>query len=258
MEDMKEMLEENPDSEFVPAGRLVLMRYRTRLMRRRFAIEDKDGVMQQLIREVLDAQQKKADQTAAASAKCQDEIDHGVPYNEILQSIRASIGYFDGAEKVGSVSRSRKAKWDLRFPWLKIKQMRKQYDEKAISQMYYDTCVFAISLEDIATDYLQGVCQEGDQRRKEAAEILLEEHRAALYSLKSRIDFKEGHTSPDELKENIRGQFQMARIHAEEADANGLNMELDQIRHLRVKGTISESEARGLREEVYLMQTSFL
>ncbi|MBQ7447427.1 MAG: hypothetical protein IJV59_05680 [Eubacterium sp.] len=57
---------------------------------------------------------------------------------------------------------------------------------------------------------------------------------------------------------NVTGeQFVKALQYADEVDANVLEMELNQIRRMRFDGELTESEARVLREEVYLMQTSF-
>ena len=53
-------------------------------------------------------------------------------------------------------------------------------------------------------------------------------------------------------------QFRKAWRFADEADANALEIELDQIRRLRAEGKISERDTRILREEVYLMQTSLM
>ncbi len=63
---------------------------------------------------------------------------------------------------------------------------------------------------------------------------------------------------PEGMKNTATEQFRMARHYADEADANGLEMELDQIRRLRAEGKISEHDARTLREEVYLLQTTLM
>ena len=63
---------------------------------------------------------------------------------------------------------------------------------------------------------------------------------------------------PEGMKNTATEQFRMARHYADEADANGLEMELDQIRRLRTEGKISEHDARTLRGEVYLLQTTLM
>lgn len=255
--DMRNMLKENPDSEFAPATRLVLMRYRNRLMRLRFEMDDSGDVISQLVNEVLCVQQKRVE-ILENESKCY-ENGETLPYSEILRNIRISIGYFDGAEEIELDPRKRKKKPKK----IKIRRRihrfrRKKYSEEQVSRMYYDTCHFAIDLENIAIDYLQVIEIENDEKRAEAAKILINEHEAARQSLLDRIDFEEEDMSAVEIRDNIKEQFRKAKIHADEADANGLNMELDQIRRLRADGTIGERESRVLREEVYLMQTSFL
>jgi CPA1 family monovalent cation:H+ antiporter len=173
------------------------------------------------------------------------------------------------------------------------------YDSEAEARIYYETCAFAIELENEAVRYLKKVQRESDKldsvsgdqagtqnssaetqcdqaeskMRADAAGILIQEHETALQSLWGRInygqdiqvgdacDIDEGSGSvqlPAGLKARTGEQFAKARRFNDEADANMLNMELDQIRELRMSGRITEEQARLLREEVYLIQTSLL
>ena len=54
--ELRALLDENPDSEYVPAGRLTLMRYRTRLMHQRFIMEGHGSELEQLMKEILEVQ----------------------------------------------------------------------------------------------------------------------------------------------------------------------------------------------------------
>lgn len=290
-----ELLEKYKEADFAPALRLSLARYRVRLMRLRFENQCKSGLIEELIDEVLEAQQKKADEI-------QSEL-HGtpvmdrLPYYLVLPAIRESIGYFDGAEKIGSRFEHRKGRLMMRLAGKKLKNG--DYDSEAEARIYYETCAFAIELENEAVRYLKKVQREsakldsvsGDQAgtknssaetqcdqaeskmRADAAGILIQEHETALQSLWGRInygqdiqvgdacDIDEGPGSvqlPAGLKARTGEQFAKARRFNDEADANMLNMELDQIRELRMSGRITEEQARLLREEVYLIQTSLL
>lgn len=96
----------------------------------------------------------------------------------------------------------------------------------------------------------------------------------ALQSVLDRINFGQdnkltveelmeaGHNAgvvmPEGMRANTAEQFRMARAYHEEVGANTLSIELDQIRRLRFEGKINETEARQLREEVYLVQTTLL
>lgn len=259
---LHDMLEDDPDSEFAPAGRWVQVRYRVRLMRYRFELENDSQVLTRLIREVLKVQQQKADEIQQSDKNCSISDEERVPYYDVLRSIRASIGYFDGAEKVGSRMRTKKGNVALKL----FRFKRKKYDSEKMEKVYYETCLFAIELEKAAMDYLKQVRKEAkkadDPERERAARILLGEHNAALQSLKDRVsayeDKKSENGDGSEHSFNAAERFRKVRRYTDEAEANALNLELEQIRKLRMNGTISESEARQLREEVYLKQTAFL
>jgi len=63
-------------------------------------------------------------------------------------------------------------------------------------------------------------------------------------------------TMPEGMTQTFGEQFRKARQYADEVDATALNLELNAIRRLRYQGEITESQARELREGVYLMQMS--
>ena len=266
VDELRRALDENADAEFVPAGRLALMRYRTRLMHQRFTMEEHGDTLKQVMRGVLSAQQKRADeiQSGVYDVSAMERM----PYYSILPGIRASIGYVGDALNVGSRFETRRGRLFFRL----FRHRQSDFEEEKMARVYYDTCLFAIDLEHAAMDYLHTVEKEDDPDRVRAAQLLLQEHEASLQSLWGRINygqetpledtgeydhgFHEG--MPEGLSANTAGQFRMARQYADEVDSYALSMELEQIQKLREEGTISESVSRELREQVYLMQTAFI
>lgn len=264
--EMKQMLEDNPHSEYAPAARLALMRYRVRLMRQRFDMGEEGAKTTQLVREVLDVQQKRADEIQGAS-DTEIHLVTALPYYSLLPGIRASIGYFGGAEKIGSRFKSARGRLMLRI----FRLRHNKFDTEKSARIYYDTCIFAVDLENTAIDYLKKVEDGDDPDRSKIAQVLIQEHEAALRSLWGRLNYGQDAPQdetrldhgvhehlPEGFKNNTADQFRMARRCSDEVDANSLEMELDQIRKLRMEGRITSAEAKQLREEVYLMQTVFL
>ena len=133
--------------------------------------------------------------------------------------------------------------------------------------------LLSLVLEMVALELLQEV-KEKDPSRAAIADVLMEEHKMALQSVLDRINFGQdnkltveelmeaGHNAgvvmPEGMRANTAEQFRMARAYHEEVGANTLSIELDQIRRLRFEGKINETEAKQLREEVYLVQTTLL
>ncbi|MBQ9061095.1 MAG: Na+/H+ antiporter [Firmicutes bacterium] len=267
VDEMRAVLDEYPDAEFTPAMRLALVRYRVRLMRHRLSMEHCGQVMEKMILEVLRVQQKRADEIQQQDHP-EITVGQALPYFAELPGIRSSIGYFGGAENVGARFHSRKGRLLLRLARFK----RRDYDDDQKARIYYDTVLFAIDLEHAAMDYLQTVKETDDPTRSRVASVLLEEHEAALESLWGRLNYGQDRRREDTrdlehgihegMPQGIRNttgeQFRKAWHFADEADANALQIELDQIRRLRAEGKISEHDTRTLREEVYLMQTSLM
>lgn len=269
---LREQIDEYPDSEFVPAERLVLMRYRVRLMRRRFSSQENGDLMQQLVMEVLHVQQEKLEEIRERKKK-QGNLESEDPlYNEILGKIRSTVGYFDGGESFEYKGKPKRRRLFRQIPKLLKKYVfrfrKKEIDQERISRLYYDASLTAIELEEAAIAYLKDVRKCDNPERVQAAKILFGEHNASLRSLKSRICVENDRnlqprydsydSMPEEIRVNMHEQFETARRYADEAETNALNLELEQIQRLRRKGTITEEQARSLREEVYLLQMSFL
>ena len=266
--EIREVLDEHADEDFAPALRMTLMRYRIRLMRERLSMEHCGAALGEMIQEVLTVQQARA-----------DEIQKGIwhvpeterlAYYSLLPLIRESIGYFAGAQEVGSRFETPKGRTLMKLQ--KIRRKTMDYDDDQMARLYYDTVVFAMDLEHEAIHYLQGVCEEQDTQRTEVAKLLLDEHEAALQSLWGRINYGQEskfeeidafiHTSRDQLPDGMENktmeQFRKASHYHDEADANAMQIELDKILECRIEESISAEQAKTMREEVYLMQTSLL
>jgi len=200
----------------------------------------------------------------SATERTRVGVRGAAPYYAMLRDIRRSVGYGGKSVKVGSRFRSVRGMfamlWQTAFP-------TRVQDERT-ERIYYDTCLFAIDLERVAVDYLEGIASENDGQRSEIAQVLANEHQSACESLWGRINYGQDfaqdpnreivHEVRDDMPEDMRHtfgeQFRAARKHAEEADARALEIELEEIGRLRAVGSITKQQARDLRESVYLMQ----
>jgi len=266
--EMREILDEYADADFAPAFRIALMRYRVRLMRERLSMDTCGDQLGQMISEVLNVQQARADEIQQGSWHIPET--ERLAYYSILPMIRESVGYFAGAEKVGSRFETRKGR--LLMSLARLKKKTADYDDERQARIYYDTVIFALDLEYAAIQHLQEIQEGSDPQRAQIAEVLLEEHEAALQSLWGRLNYGQ-ETKMEEVDEFIHGmhdqlpegmenntmeQFRKAWHFHDEADANAMQLELEKIRECRLDGSISAHTAKALRDEVYLMQTSFL
>ena len=263
---LRAILKTDEHAEIVPALRLVTARYRSRLFRETYALEGYDELMDDLLGEVFKLQQKRADEIQSASIADGASVNDLVPYYMALRGIRRSVGYVGKGVNVGSqftTFRGRVAVlWHGVFP--------RDVESEKSELVYYDTCLFAIDLERVAINYLEGVASENDGMRSEIAQVLANEHQSACESLWGRINFGQDvmqdpdrelvhsahETMPENMRQTFGEQFKMARKHADEADALGLEIELEEIRRLRDDGKITKQQAHELRESVYLMQMS--
>lgn len=133
-------------------------------------------------------------------------------------------------------------------------------------------CEFKIGIEQVAVDYLKQVVETDDKERIGAAKALLTEHQPLLATLKARLailDAAEGITDDETLASGIRivrsdtGSLHIDRDERDntlemidEIRAEALRLELDEIQTMRDAGKISNATAKGMREEVYLLQMS--
>ncbi|MBQ3266439.1 MAG: sodium:proton antiporter [Atopobiaceae bacterium] len=263
LERIRSLVAADEHAEYVPALRLVAARYRSRLFRERMQFEGFGDTLGTLMDEVLDVQQRRADEIQGGPTT-ELSVWEAAPYYAMLRGIRGSVGYMGDSTKVGARFDSLAGRlallWEGAFP-TRIEGARAE-------RIYYDTCLFAIDLERAAIDYLEGVIEEGDWRRAEVAQVLVNEHRGVVESLWGRINYGQDaphdpdmefeHGIHDELPEGMQEtfgvQFQQARQHADEADALALGFELEEVQRLRAQGIITKQQAHELRESVYLMQ----
>ncbi len=260
---IRALLKSDEDAEYVPALRLVAARYRSRLFRARLEQEGCGDIMRELMDEVFELQQQRADEIQG-NLEGSVSAWEAAPYYAMLRSIRQSVGYAGESAKVGSRFKSLQGSlallWRMAFP-------QRIEDERA-ERAYYDTCLFAIDLERTAIAHLESVASLNDGRSSEIAQVLANEHQSACESLWGRINYGQDvafdpameleHGTHEELPEGMRQtfkeQFKKARQHADEADALALGIELDEVQRLRAQGAITKQQAHELRESVYLMQ----
>ncbi|WP_296011328.1 sodium:proton antiporter [uncultured Adlercreutzia sp.] len=261
--ELQSMLARDDNPQYDPALRLTIAHYRVRLMHEREAADNTcSHAFEALNAEVRRVQEEKAAQIHQEGGY---DVSDLTPYYAMLRRVRQSVGYAGTDVKVGS--RFRTVRGRLALLWQRTKPG--EVTDDAEERIYYDTCLFAISLEHAAIDYLQGVVAENDERCH-AAQILLEEHRTALNSLWNRINYgqdvkQEDRTDltldhhfslPEGMRPLFGKQFAEAARYADAVDADALTTELDQIRHLQEHGEISLPVANELRQRVYVLQMS--
>ena len=260
---IRAILKSDEDAEYVPALRLVAARYRSRLFRTRLEREGCGDIMRQLMDEVFDLQEARAEEIRIERGEALTTKQLAAR-KALLRRIRKSVGYGGGADKVGSGAGSLAGMlaimWQRAFP-------AKVEGERA-ERAYYDTCLFAIDLERTAIDYLESVVAEGEGQRAEIAQVLANEHQSVCESLWGRINYGQDethdpdmeieHAVNDELPQGMMQTFgeqaKQARQYADEADALALGIELEEIQRLRTQEKITKQQAHELRESVYLMQ----
>ncbi|MBO4365530.1 MAG: Na+/H+ antiporter, partial [Eggerthellaceae bacterium] len=102
IDELLSKVESGSRPEYEPATQLAIARYRTRLARTRLSMEACGEVLTAMVQEVLDVQQKRADEIQQFIAAQGYSASEAAPYYSILRTIRSSVGYFNNAEKVGS------------------------------------------------------------------------------------------------------------------------------------------------------------
>lgn len=254
---MQEYVGSGEYADYVPALRVSIARYSTRLERERRATKALGKQMDRLSREILKLQHARVTRIEKehADRRLQDAVSHYA----MLREVRSSVGYYEQGASAGS-------HWDTLKGQLALLLRKAEGSTKADAeeseQVYYDACLLAIDLEKVAIDYLTRVA-DGSERRKHAAEVMLIMHRIALESLQDRVKHlrtdEKKVASDDESSEDgprYTPQFIQERRYADEVDANALLIELDQVRTLLEEGEITEDIAQQLRERIYVMQIS--
>ena len=263
LERIRGIMKLDEDAEYVPALRLVSARYRGRLFLARMQNEGYGDTLRQLIDEVFEVQQRRADEIQGNPETALD-LREAAAHFVMLRGIRSSVGYGGEAVKVGSRFNNARGQlallWESAFPT--------SLEGPRAERTYYDACLFAIQLERSAISYLEGVIAGDDGERAEVAKVLLHEHQSVSESLWGRINFGQQNPldtnmeidrvpmgeMPEGMEETFGEQLRHARKYADEADALALGFELEEIQRLRTQGKITKHQAQELRRSVYLMQ----
>lgn len=272
--DLQARIADSLEPEYTPAARLTLARYRVRLTRELFNSGKDGGIFKQLSNEVIEVQQHVAEELRKNG-------EMGLATREMYASFPVLRGVTALAASFGHKP-SLKSRWlslKRRVTTLIAKLRHEKVDEELLDLMYYDTCVFAIRLEEAAIEFLAKVKEgDSDKVRARAAGILLGEHKSSLNSLKGRIKYAKEQAklasekidqtedgkieTSQELKRKLEAtarnpfgeQFKKTYQYIDEMEATAYSIELAEINRLRALGEISESVAHTLRQNVYLMQ----
>ena len=149
--------------------------------------------------------------------------------------------------------------------------MRKIQDQVTSTNETRKKLEFKIDVERVAVDYLELASHEPDDARVQAALALLGEHKALLSALRARLRALDNAQGIIASVPETAGQHSIVRtdtgsLHLEpttdpddlpglaDVQAEGLRLELDEMQEMYESGKISQSLAREMREEIYLLQ----
>lgn len=149
--------------------------------------------------------------------------------------------------------------------------MRKIQDQVTSTNETCKKLEFKIDVERVAVDYLELASHEPDDARVQAALALLGEHKALLSALRAQLRALDNAQGIIASVPETAGQHSIVRtdtgsLHLEpttdpddlpglaDVQAEGLRLELDEIQEMYESGKISQSLAREMREEIYLLQ----
>lgn len=149
--------------------------------------------------------------------------------------------------------------------------MRKTQDQVTSTNETRKKLEFKIDVERVAVDYLELASHEPDDARVQAALALLGEHKALLSALRAQLRALDNAQGIIASVPETAGQHSIVRtdtgsLHLEpttdpddlpglaDVQAEGLRLELDEIQEMYESGKISQSLAREMREEIYLLQ----
>ncbi len=149
--------------------------------------------------------------------------------------------------------------------------MRKIQDQVTSTNETRKKLEFKIDVERVAVDYLELASHEPDDARVQAALALLGEHKALLSALRAQLRALDNAQGIIASVPETAGQHSIVRtdtgsFHLEpttdpddlpglaDVQAEGLRLELDEIQEMYESGKISQSLAREMREEIYLLQ----
>ena len=149
--------------------------------------------------------------------------------------------------------------------------MRRIQDQVTSTNETRKKLEFKIDVERVAVDYLELVSHEPDDARVQAALALLGEHKALLSALRAQLRALDNAQGIIASVPETAGRHSIVRtdtgsLYLEasadpddlpglaDVQAEGLRLELDEIQEMYESGRISQSLAREMREEIYLLQ----
>lgn len=149
--------------------------------------------------------------------------------------------------------------------------MRKIQDQVTSTNETRKKLEFKIDVERVAVDYLELASHEPDDARVQAALALLGEHKALLSALRAQLRALDNAQGIIASVPETAGQHSIVRTDTgslnlepttdpddlpglADVQAEGLRLELDEIQEMYESGKISQSLAREMREEIYLLQ----
>lgn len=241
--------------EYEPATRSVIGGYRTRLNRARLETAEYGDITGKLIKEVREVQQKRAE-TLQAEIEQHISKSEAAPYYELLRRVRSSVGHYEKSISIGTRPSSLRGKYHAFMLRLRPREVT---DERA-ELMYYQTCLFAIDMENAAIEHLENVAKNADVTTEKVARALIDEYRGIEKTLQERVGYtgeqpgvdagKLFNRAPGKLSE----KFRLARTYSTMITAAALSIELDKIGELQATGAIGEDIAQKLRRNVYVLQ----
>ena len=276
--ELRSMMSDGRISEkYLPALRLTISRYTSRLFFERISTPEAARATMQMIRENNELQQSRLEELHLRHLKHHDTT----PWSTILEnlrSIRRSVGYINSLADIGmNAKTNNRIKIFINEAKYALRRLRNNSENSEIRQLedndraYFQACLYAIELEYTEIDRLEEICRdESDPDRAAIAANLLVDHQSAVDSIWSRVnigqegagtDMQRSYSLPynldtHEIPPHFRQQIADARTYANDVDENALRVELDQIARLQYEGIIDREVASHLRENVYYLQMS--
>lgn len=276
--ELRSMISNGRISEkYLPALRLTISRYTSRLFFERISTPEAARATMQMIRENNELQQSRLEELRLRHLKHHDTT----PWSTILEnlrSIRRSVGYINSLADIGmNAKTNNRVRIFINEAKQALKHLRNSSENNEIRQLedneraYFQACLYAIELEYTEIDRLEEICRdESDPERAAIAANLLVDHQSAVDSIWSRVnigqegagtDMQRSYSLPynldtHEISPHFRQQIADARTYANDVDENALRVELDQIARLQYEGIIDREVASHLRENVYYLQMS--
>ena len=273
--ELRSMMSDGRISEkYLPALRLTISRYTSRLFFERISTPEAARATMQMIRENNELQQSRLEELRLRHLKHHDTT----PWSTILEnlrSIRRSVGYINSLADIGmNAKTNNRIKIFINEAKYALKRLRNNSEIRQLEdndRAYFQACLYAIELEYTEIDRLEEICKdESDPDRAAIAANLLVDHQSAVDSIWSRVnigqegagtDMQRSYSLPynldtHEISPHFRQQIADARTYANDVDENALRVELDQIARLQYEGIIDREVASHLRENVYYLQMS--